>query len=144
MSGDKTDYVRTISTLDGSGVSVSVYYQDQLVPGTPVIAYPDGSPLLVGNDRLNVIEISFQPDAEVIVKIKDAQWDGIVHIEKDFEMEQKELINQETVYKRHTNPSHGTAYGNVVSESQDGGPGARPGYPEPPRPFGVDRPLGRP
>lgn len=85
-SPDKTDYIRTISTDEGSPVSVAIYYKDQLVSGTPVTLDQQGQPILVRNDILNVILIEFSKGGgPVDVTIKDARWNGVVYIEKDFE-----------------------------------------------------------
>jgi len=84
VSAEKTDFVRTISTDDGSPVSVSIYYKGQLVPGTPVTHYTDNTPITVKNNRLNVILITFGKEGQVYVRINEAKWNSYVEIDKDF------------------------------------------------------------
>ena len=84
VSPEKTDFVRTISTSEGSPVSVSIYYKGQLVPGTPVTHYDANTPITVKNNMLNVILISFGKEGQVSVRINEAQWNSYVEIEKDF------------------------------------------------------------
>ena len=83
-SGDRTDYVRIISTYEGSAVTVGVYYKDQPVAGTPITTYSDGSPIMVVHDQLNVIVIYFQSVAGCNVQLRIAPWNGGLEIEKDF------------------------------------------------------------
>jgi len=85
---EKTDYFRVLSHNGGTPVSVSIYYKDQLVSGTPVTQTDDGSPILVKSDLLNVIEIIFSKgvgqNVNLSVRIKEASWNGVIEIEKDF------------------------------------------------------------
>lgn len=83
LSSNKTDYFQLLSSDKGTPVSVNIYYKGQLVPETPVIVDSYGNPLQVKNDQLNVIEIYFGKSS-ITIRIKEASWNGVVEIEKDF------------------------------------------------------------
>lgn len=83
VSGDKTDFFRVFSSDEGTPVSVSIYYKDQLVAGTTFTRASDGSLLQVKNDLLNVIEIILGKSS-LVIRVKEASWNSVVEVEKDF------------------------------------------------------------
>ena len=89
LSHDKTDYIRTISTDEGSAVSVYIYHKDRLITENPITQHADGTPILVKNDLLHVILIEFGQGGEgdygkITIRVKEASWNDVVPIEKEF------------------------------------------------------------
>jgi|GEM_PF-4018929 len=83
VSSVKTDFFQLLSSDTGTPVSINIYYKGQLVPETPVTVDSFGNPLQVKNDQLNVIEIYFGK-SNITIRVKEAAWNGVVEIEKDF------------------------------------------------------------